>query len=126
MTHTYEVPGRMLYTYGGERYAQYGVDAEHAGQPSLGGFLPPGAPPPTRYPEHIPTQFWECLFQQTEVQRPPPTCRSPSPRSCEASSGGPISQHQDQGFATPRGFCSHEAEFRISTFKYRFLCTLYS
>ena len=72
VTHTYEVPGRMLYTYGGERYAQFGVDAEHAGQPSLGGFLPPGAPPPTRYPEHIPTQFWECLFRQTEVQRGPP------------------------------------------------------
>ena len=34
--------------------------------------MPPGAPPPTRYPEHIPTQFWECLFRQTEVQRAPP------------------------------------------------------
>ena len=27
VVHTYEVPGRMLFTYGGEPYAQYGVDA---------------------------------------------------------------------------------------------------
>ena len=49
VVHTYEVPGRMFYTYGGEPYVQHGVDLAHAGQPSLGDFLPPGAPPPTRY-----------------------------------------------------------------------------
>ena len=67
VTHTYEVPGRMQWTYGGEPYVQHGVDVGAAGQPSLGGFLPPGAPPPTRYPEHVPRQFWEWLLRRTEV-----------------------------------------------------------
>ena len=31
VVHTNEVPGRMLFTYGGDPYTQYGVDADYAG-----------------------------------------------------------------------------------------------
>ena len=91
--HTYEVPGRMLYTYGGEPYVQHGGDVAHAGQPSLGGFLPPGAPPPTRCPEQVPQQFWEQLFRQTEVQRGPP----PPPPGLAPPSGQPDNAKGQQG-----------------------------
>ncbi|XP_038055840.1 formin-like protein 5 [Patiria miniata] len=74
VVHTYEVPERLLQTYQGQQYGKHFVDPSASAQPSLGGMLPPGTPPPPRYPDGVPREFWEQLFRQTEFQRrPPPT-----------------------------------------------------
>ncbi|XP_038055790.1 basic salivary proline-rich protein 2-like [Patiria miniata] len=60
-------------TYQGQQYGQHFVDPSVSAQPSLGGMLPPGAPPPPRYPDGVPREFWEQLFRHTEFQRRPPS-----------------------------------------------------